>query len=102
MYEDRDVEELGAHFLRHLDAITEEELGGKSAIAAELAYRDMQIEQLQLDAYRYRHLRAAVFLSSETPVVVMPLYVDGVFQGYKQLVCSGVDDAVDKATGRTL
>lgn len=45
-YADRKNEELGEHFAKHLFAISSENLGGKLAIASELAWRDIQIEQL--------------------------------------------------------
>lgn len=49
-YADRDImhlDEVGNYYFRHVDAMTGEKLHSKSEIAAELGYRDMQI-----DAYR--------------------------------------------------
>jgi hypothetical protein len=49
-YADRDAEALqqdGGHYARHVDAMTVEGLHGKSNIAAELAWRDSQIQQLK-------------------------------------------------------
>jgi len=47
LYADRDPEAQGAHFLRHLDRMTVEGLHGKSAIAAELAHRDIERDKLK-------------------------------------------------------
>lgn len=47
LYEERDLEQLGDHYLRHVAALTEEKLHDKSDIAAELAWRDQLIDTLQ-------------------------------------------------------
>lgn len=44
----RDVQALGDYWLKHLSAMTEEDLHSKSDIAAELAWRDKQIDELKL------------------------------------------------------
>ncbi len=46
-YANRDAEELGEHYLRHVAAMTAEKLHSKSAIAAELAHRDKRITELE-------------------------------------------------------
>lgn len=48
-YAERDLRVLeeGGYFSRHMEALTEENLREKSAIAAELAWRDRQISQLR-------------------------------------------------------
>lgn len=46
-YADRDPEALGEHYTKHVQAMTEEGLHSKAAIAAELAHRDIKIETLQ-------------------------------------------------------
>ena len=56
-YENRDIEELdnaGGYYMRHVMAMTAENLDSKSKIAAELAHRDFTIDQMQdeLDALR--------------------------------------------------
>lgn len=38
---------LGEHYTNHLSAMTSEDLRGKSKIAAELAWRDQRIEELE-------------------------------------------------------
>lgn len=65
LYTQRDASELGEHYIRHIHAMTVEGLHSKSDIAAELAWRDQQIElltaqldALRADAERYRWLRA--------------------------------------------
>ena len=46
LYAKRDVVAQGAHYLRHIRAMTAEGLHSKSDIAAELAHRDILIEEL--------------------------------------------------------
>ncbi|MEY3760048.1 MAG: Shigella phage Sf11 [Pseudomonadota bacterium] len=49
-YAKRNLTELdnqGGFYTRHLSAMTFEKLNGKSAIAAELAYRDMLINEMR-------------------------------------------------------
>ncbi len=51
-YAERDIEALdenGGHYIRHVAAMTAEDLHRKSDIAAELAYRDHKIESLKVD-----------------------------------------------------
>lgn len=67
-YEERDIEELDdddGHYSRHVSAMTTEKLNSKSAIAAELAYRDYRIKELEdalnkfefwFGGSRYRHI----------------------------------------------
>jgi hypothetical protein len=46
-YAERDIENLdeeGNYYFRHIEAMSEEGLHSKSAIAAELAWRDRQID----------------------------------------------------------
>lgn len=47
MYETRDIENLEPFYTQHVSAMTGEGLHDKSAIAAELAWRDMLINQLK-------------------------------------------------------
>lgn len=49
LYAKRDHYALSPHFERHMLALTSEELQSKSAIAAELAHRDAEIERLTLE-----------------------------------------------------
>lgn len=49
LYAERDIDvldEIGGFYSRHVSAMTSESLHSKSAIAAELAYRDMLIYEL--------------------------------------------------------
>lgn len=43
-YAQRDARELGEYYTKHVQAMTAEGLHSKSAIAAELAYRDQLID----------------------------------------------------------
>jgi len=47
LYGERDAMALGEYYVRHVSAMTSEGLHSKAAIAAELAYRDEQIEMLR-------------------------------------------------------
>ncbi len=49
LYAERDIEALSLrnHYLKHIESMTSEELHSKSAIAAELAHRDLCIENLK-------------------------------------------------------
>ena len=49
LYAERDVELQGQYYFDHIMAMTGEDLHSKSAIAAELAHRDIQIEALKLE-----------------------------------------------------
>jgi hypothetical protein len=42
-YAKRDIEQLGEHYIRHVEAMTAEGLHEKSDIAAELAFRDAEL-----------------------------------------------------------
>jgi hypothetical protein len=46
-YAERDIEQLGDHYMVHIDAMTVESLHSKSSIAAELAFRDQRIAELE-------------------------------------------------------
>lgn len=50
LYDERDIVALGEHYTMHVQAMTDYGLHEKSDIAAELAYRDREIEKLT-DAY---------------------------------------------------
>jgi hypothetical protein len=54
MYAERDIESQDEYYTRHLEAMTAERLHDKSAIAAELAHRDIKHDQLQ---YEFDHLK---------------------------------------------
>jgi hypothetical protein len=47
LYHQRDAEELGDYYIRHVGAMTAEGLHAKSDIAAELAHRDREIDRLR-------------------------------------------------------
>jgi len=47
LYAERDYMAQGTYYTRHVSAMTGEGLHAKSAIAAELAHRDMEIEKLR-------------------------------------------------------
>jgi hypothetical protein len=49
IYPDLSPEDLGRHYMMHIDRMTVEELYSKSDIAAQLAWRDKQIEELRAE-----------------------------------------------------
>lgn len=53
----RDIEQLdeGGYYTRHIHAMTHEGLHSKSDIAAELAYRDLQIDLLKIEVQNLRN-----------------------------------------------
>ena len=53
LYAERDLELIGKHYARHVLAMTAEDLHSKADIAAELAWRDYQIEQYSSCAKLY-------------------------------------------------
>lgn len=56
---ERDIMEMdraGNYYCRHVSAMTREALHSKSDIAAELGWRDMQIDQLKADNEAYKKL----------------------------------------------
>lgn len=57
-YAERDAMQLdknGGYYSRHIQAITREGLHSKSDIAAELAWRDQQIDQLKADLHKHHN-----------------------------------------------
>lgn len=48
LYAERNHMDQGDHYLNHVNAMTEEGLHSKSAIAAELAHRDITIKELSI------------------------------------------------------
>lgn len=62
IYSERDVEAQGQYYLAHIDRMTVENLIDKSAIAAELAHRDMEIAglklRLEIDPHHYDGIAA--------------------------------------------
>lgn len=47
LYPEQDIEMLGDYYIRHVEAMTAEGLHEKSDIAAQLAWRDREIERLK-------------------------------------------------------
>lgn len=47
LYANRDAMALGQHYLNHVSAMTTEGLHAKSAVAAELAWRDMKLAEAE-------------------------------------------------------
>ena len=74
-YEQRDVEELGQFYTDHVLAMTAEDLHEKPDIAAELAYRDAEIERL-----RSAMGRAIAKLSSNYEGIPSPVKAEQMFE----------------------
>lgn len=47
LYAERDIIDLGEYYTKHISAMTSENLRSKSDIAAELAFRDAEIDRLK-------------------------------------------------------
>lgn len=47
LYAERDIIDLGEYYTKHISAMTDEGLHSKSDIAAELAFRDAEIDRLK-------------------------------------------------------
>ena len=63
-YQERDImllDEQGDYYIRHMMALTAEDLQSKSDIAAELAHRDYQIDELKKDIEQYHKLFGRLF-----------------------------------------
>lgn len=58
LYAERNIEELGEYYTKHISAMTSEGLRSKSDIAAELAFRDAEIDRLKSDFADYMRNRA--------------------------------------------
>jgi len=59
-YAERSPIELGEYYTTHIMAMTAEKLHDKSSIAAELAYRDKYIAELEEAIYEWREERDSV------------------------------------------
>lgn len=89
-YKERDIESLGNYYSQHIGAMTTEELYDKSDIAAELAHRDYEIDQLrkQLDSINELHddlinqLAGNQLASTEQLRQLYSNYQDNVQSGY--------------------
>ena len=59
-YAERNIEQLdedGGYYFRHVDAMTGEQLHSKSSIAAELAYRDRELDRLKAQLAAIKNAR---------------------------------------------
>lgn len=65
-YAERDTSDLEPHYSRHVNAMTEEDLRRKSEIAAELAYRDKRIADLETSLHEIQRWCKAY------PIAVFP------------------------------
>jgi hypothetical protein len=53
-------EKWGGYYCRHVGALTEEDMHSKAEIAAELAHRDLQIDNLRAELAELRHFRKVI------------------------------------------
>ena len=75
LYTERDIIEQGDYYSRHTSAMTGEGLDRKSDIAAELAHRDIQIDQLQARVAELEGEQLEVWLGSGDKLVA-DIYAD--------------------------
>lgn len=66
LYAERDVIDQMQHYVNHVEAMTAEGLHSKSDIAAELAHRDIQIEELQRDVARWKNAHQVVMIERDS------------------------------------
>lgn len=89
-YAERDImalDKAGGHYCRHLSAMTGEALHDKSDIAAELAYRDSRIAELEeREAALAAHVEAAQKLADVDRIICysMSPYPEGKPEGEKK------------------
>jgi len=91
-YAERDIialDELGNHYGNHAEAMTAEGLHSKSDIAAELAWRDAEIERLRMQLAACGVV--AMANTSETADKQRDMHPD-----YMSASCQDVMDAVDR------
>jgi hypothetical protein len=68
-YQERDIENLGIHYTAHVEAMTTEGLHSKADIAAELGYRDEQIDVLQCEKEEMKAiLQKLMKIAFDTPI----------------------------------
>jgi hypothetical protein len=60
-----DLDKAGGYYCRHIAAMTEEDLYSKADIAAELAYRDMRIAELEAQVFSVSRFEMIDHLSDE-------------------------------------
>ncbi|MBA4822480.1 hypothetical protein H2241_16135 [Pantoea ananatis] len=90
-YAERDAFELdqaGGHYMRHVMAMTAEQLHSKSDIAAELAWRDSQIVALQ------QKLDAADTLANLRGAMINDLLLRGMPENIAGIIDSGDLEAI--------
>lgn len=64
LYDKRDVESQGQHYMDHVMAMTAEGLHSKSDIAAELAHRDILIEELKAEVEKLKKGEGEYYISA--------------------------------------
>ena len=65
LYVERNLQELEPHYSKHVNAMTAEALDAKYAIAAELAWRDQEIEKLRGQLEDYKNPKPGNFKDGE-------------------------------------
>lgn len=96
-YAERDamaLDEAGGYYFRHVLAMTGEELHSKGDIAAELGWRDMQIEQLKAE-------RDALAAENQVLDSAIGAIADAYETGLKDLLAHEIDTAINTSTPAT-
>ena len=91
-YAKRDPEAQGTHYENHVSAMTTEGLHAKSAIAAELAHRDIEIERLRA-ALAAPAQAAALVTPSDDGFMAAVNEMDGLYAAPAQVATPDMTDA---------
>lgn len=87
LYNERDVMAQGEHYIKHVSAMTSEDLHSKVDIAAELAHRDIEIERLKNELSLIQQSRELSFQQLE---------MNGVPRDRARTVHNGIDVLVTR------
>lgn len=96
LYAERDHMAQGEYYIKHVDAMTREGLHAKSAIAGELAHRDIRIADLEASTYQICEKCLALAekndeLEAQLNRAFSMLEMNGVPKSRARYVCNGID-----------
>lgn len=103
-YAERDIFKQGDYYTKHVSAMTGEALYSKSAIAAELAHRDIEIDRLRAALQPFANVGGWFFarpeVPDETPVVDL-CFINGVAGALTRGQFKAANSALVPNTGHT-
>ena len=102
-YAERDIMELEEYYIAHVSAMTSEELYSKSAIAAELAFRDKERDELREKHSCEKRARQEIKAQrDELRAEVERLKAENVTFRNAQMCCESCDDTITTESLREL